>query len=101
MATRLMGDPSGKQVLIVWGCPARGEDVGEAEQFYVRYLRAKKHQTGAYQAACMLFDPTGRRLLGFLYDNRPAGPDPALDADVISFGLVPVEEMAQRTRRSR
>jgi hypothetical protein len=49
----------------------------------------------------MLFDPTGRRLLRFLYDNRPAGPHPALDADVISFGLVPVEEMAQRTRRSR
>lgn len=101
MTTRLIGDPSGKQVLIVWGCPARGEDTGEAEQFYLRYLRAKKHQTGAYQAACMLFDASGKRLLRLLYDIRPTESDPALDADVISLGLVAVEEMAERTRRSR
>jgi hypothetical protein len=92
-ATHLIGDPSGKHVLLVWACLGQGEDVDTAAGELMRYLRAKKHQTHAYQAACMLFDPAGKHLLRLLYDNRSAGPDPELDKEVVRLGLVPIEEM--------
>jgi hypothetical protein len=92
-ATYLMGDPSGKHVLLVWACLGQGEDADTAVRELMRYLRAKKHQTRAYQAACMLFDPTGKHLLRLLYDNRPTGPDPELDNEVVRLGLVPLEDM--------
>jgi hypothetical protein len=92
-ATHLIGDPSGKHVLLVWACLGQGEDVDKAEPELMRYLRAKKHQTRAYQAACMLFDPAGKHLLRLLYDNRQAGSDPELDDEVVRLGLVPIEEM--------
>jgi hypothetical protein len=94
-ATHLVGDPSGKQVLLVWACLGQGEDVDKAAPELTRYLRAKKHQTRAYQAACMLFDPTGKHLLRLLYDNQQAGPDPELDNEVVRLGLVPIEEMSR------
>jgi hypothetical protein len=80
-------------VLLVWACLGQGEDVDRAADELMRYLSAKKHQTGAYQAVCMLFDPTGKHLLRLLYDNRPTGPDPELDNEVVRLGLVPIEEM--------
>lgn len=92
-ATHLIGDPSGKHVLLVWACLGPGDDVDKAETELTRYLWAKKHQTRAYQAACMLFDPTGKHLLRLLYDNRRAGPDPELDSEVARLGLVPIEKM--------
>jgi len=69
--THLMGEPSGKHVLLVWICLGRRESVDQAASRSLRYLRAKKHQMGAYQAACMLFDRSGKHLLRLLYDNRP------------------------------
>jgi hypothetical protein len=45
----------------------------------------------------MLFDPTGRHLLRLLYDNRPVGPDPVLDA--AGARLVPLEEMKRAAPR--
>ena len=92
-ATHLIGDPSGKHVLLVWACLGQGEDIDRAAGELTRYLRAKKHQTRAYQAACMMFDPTGKHLLRLLYDNRPTAPDPELDNEVVRLGLVPIEEM--------
>jgi hypothetical protein len=92
-ATHLMGDPSGKHVLLVWACLGQDEDADTAVRELMRYLRAKKHQTRAYQAACMLFDPTGKHLLRLLYDNRPTGPNPELDNEVVRLGLVPIEDM--------
>jgi hypothetical protein len=91
--THLMGDPSGKHVLLVWACLGQDEDADTAARELMRYLRAKKHQTRAYQAAGMLFDPTGKHLLRLLYDNQPTGPDPELDNEVVRLGLVPIEDM--------
>jgi hypothetical protein len=88
-ATCLLGETSGRHVLLVWACHAPGEDAEAATAYLLPYLQAKKHQTGAYRAACMLFDPTGRRLLRLLYDNRPPGPDPVLDA--AASQLIPLE----------
>jgi hypothetical protein len=95
IATHLLGHHSGKQVLLVWVCLGQGEDIDRAARQLTQYLQAKKHQARAYQAACMLFDPTGKRLLRLLYDNRPIGPDPQLDKEVLRLGLVPIEEMSR------
>jgi hypothetical protein len=91
--THLMGDPSGKHVLLVWACLGRDEDADDAARELMRYLQAKKHQTHAYQAACMLFDPTRKQLLQLLYDNRSAGPNPELDNEIARLGLVPIADM--------
>lgn len=93
--THLIGDPSGKQVLLVWVCLGRSDDVDTATPEWMQYLRAKKHQMHAYQAACMIFDPTGKHLLRLLYDNQPTAPDPELDKDVARLGLVPIEQMTR------
>jgi hypothetical protein len=95
--THLLGETSGKHVLLVWACHGPDEDADTAASYLMQYLRAKKHQTGAYRATCMLFDPTGRRLLRLLYDNRPPGPDPVLDE--AAARLVPLEEMKRATPR--
>jgi hypothetical protein len=95
--THLMRETSGKYVLLVWACHGPGEDAGIAASQLSQYLQAKKHQTGAYRATCMLFDPTGRRLLRLLYDNRPTAPDPALDE--ATARLVPPEKMKRGTLR--
>jgi hypothetical protein len=92
-ATHLIGDPSGKHVLLVWACLGRDEGVDAAASLLMRYLSAKKHQAAAYQAACMVFDPSGKRLLRLLYDNRLAGPDRDLDKEVTRLALVSVGQM--------
>jgi hypothetical protein len=93
--THLMGDPSGKHMLLVWACLGQGEDADTAATELMLYLRAKKHQTQAYQAACMLFDPSGKHLLQLLYDNRPTGPNPELDNEAVRLGLVSIEDMSR------
>jgi hypothetical protein len=93
--THLMGETSGEHVLLVWACHGRDEDSDTAAAYLLPYLQAKKHQTGAYRATCMLFDPTGRRLLRLLYDNRPSEIDPALDE--AASRLVPLEQMKRAT----
>lgn len=92
-----MPETSGKHVLLVWACHGLDEDVDTAASYLMNYLQAKKHQTGAYRATCMLFDPTGRHLLRLLYDNRLPGPDPELDE--AAAHLVPLERMEQATPR--
>src|SRR5207244_6692621 len=71
--THLMGEPSGKHILLVWACHGPDEDADTAASYLLQYLQAKKHQTGAYRATCMLFDSTGRQLVRLLYDNPPPG----------------------------
>lgn len=95
--THLMGETSGKHVLLVWACHGPDEDTDAAASYLMQYLQAKKHQTGAYRATCMLFDPAGRHLLSLLYDNRPPGPDPVLDQAAVR--LVPLEKMKRATPR--
>jgi hypothetical protein len=95
MLTQLMGDFSGRHILLVWACLGREENADKTTKKLKRYLAAKKHQTSAYQAACMMFDPTGKHLLRLLYDNRPVGENHELDKDVERFGLVPIEEMTR------
>jgi hypothetical protein len=58
--THLMGETSGKHVLLVWACHGPDEDADTAASYLSQYLQAKKHQTGAYRATCMLFDSTGK-----------------------------------------
>ncbi|MEV0430403.1 hypothetical protein [Micromonospora sp. NPDC050495] len=95
--THLMGETSGKHVLLVWACRGPEEDADAAVSYLWPYLQAKKHQMGAYRATCMLFDPTGRDLQRLLYDNRPTGPDPVLDQ--AAMRLVPLQEMKRATPR--
>ena len=95
--THLMGETSGKHILLVWACHGPDEDPEAAASYLSHYLRAKKHQTGAYRASCMLFDPSGKHLLRLLYDNRPTGPDPVLDE--AAAHLVPLEKMKPATPR--
>lgn len=95
--THLMGETSGKHVLLIWACHAPDEDADTAASYLTQYLQAKKHQTGAYRATCLLFDSTGRHLLRLLYDNRPAEPDPVLDE--ATARLVPLERMKRATPR--
>lgn len=95
--THLMGETSGEHVLLVWACIGPDEDADTAAPCLSQYLQAKKHQTGAYRATCMLFDPTGRHLLRLLYDNRPTGLDPVLDEAAVR--LVPLEKMKRATPR--
>lgn len=94
--THLMGETSGKHFLLVWVCHAPDEDADTAFAQLTSYLAAKKHQTGAYRATCMLFDPTGQNLLRLIYNNQPLGPDPSLDA---AAGLVPLDKMKRATSR--
>jgi hypothetical protein len=95
--THLMGETSGKHVLLVWACHGSNEDADAAASYLLSYLQAKKHQTGAYRATCMLFDSTGKHMLRLLYDNRSPGPDPALDEAAAC--LVPLEAMKRATPR--
>lgn len=95
--THLMGDTDGRHVLLVWVCHAPDETVDAAASYLGEYLQAKKHQTHAYRAACMIFDPAGRRLVRLLYDNDPVGFDPVLDS--AAAYLVPLEEMTKATPR--
>jgi hypothetical protein len=95
--THLMGETSGKHVLLVWACHGPDEDADTAASYLSQYLQAKKHQTRAYRATCMLFDPTGKHLMRLLYDNRPTGPDPVLDE--ATARLVPVEKMKRAAPR--
>jgi hypothetical protein len=93
--THLVNETSGKQVLLVWACHGLNESADAAAEYLLPYLHAKKHQTSAYRATCMIFDPTGTRLLRLLYDNRPAGPDPVLDE--AAKRLRPLAEMKLST----
>ncbi|MEU8087884.1 hypothetical protein AB0B57_30255 [Micromonospora sp. NPDC049101] len=77
--THLMGETSGKPVLLVWACHAPEEDAGTAASYLMPYLQAKRHQTSGCRATCLLFDPTGRHLTRLLFDNRLPGPDSLLD----------------------
>lgn len=95
--THLMGETSGKHVLCVWACIGPDEDADATAAYLSQYLQAKKHQTGAYRATCMLFDSTGRHLLRLLYDNRHTGLDPVLDE--AAARLVPLEKMKRATPR--
>lgn len=95
--THLMGETSGKHILLVWVCHGPDEVADTAASDLWQYLHAKKHQTGAYRATCMLFDPTGRDLLRLLYDNRPTRPDPVLDEAAAL--LVPPQKMKRATLR--
>jgi hypothetical protein len=95
--THLLGDTGGRHVLLVWVCHAPNEDAEIATSYLQPYLRTKKHQTGAYRATCLLFDPTGKRLLRLLYDNQPVGPDPVLDE--AAARLVPLQQMNRATPR--
>jgi hypothetical protein len=101
-ATHLMPKSSGEHILLIWACLTSDNDDATVSHL-LRYLQAKKHQAGTHRATCMIFDPTGKRLLRLLYDNRPPGPDPALDADLAH--LVPLEKMRPaippRRRRKR
>jgi hypothetical protein len=87
----LIGETSGEHVLLVWACHGPHEDADAATTYLLPYLHAKKHQTGAHRAACMLFDPTGKHLLRLLYDNRPPVPDTEVDESAAH--LVPLQEM--------
>jgi hypothetical protein len=89
--THLIGETSGRHVLLVWASHGPNEDADTAASYLSQYLQAKKHQTSAYRATCMFFDPTGKHLRRLLYDNRPVGPDPALDE--AATRLVPLEKM--------
>ncbi|MEV6522635.1 hypothetical protein AB0M43_11875 [Longispora sp. NPDC051575] len=95
--THLMAEVSGKHVLLVWVCHGLDESADNAASSLVDYLQAKKHQARAHRAACMLFDPTGTKLLRLLYDNRPIGTDPVLDKAVAN--LVPLEKMKRASSR--
>jgi len=101
--THLVHETTGKSMLLVWACHGRNETAETAVGYLLPYLQAKKHQTGAYRATCMVFDPTGTRLLRLLYDNRPAGPNPALDE--AAKRLRPLAEMKRmaphRARHTR
>jgi hypothetical protein len=92
-----MGETSGRHVLLIWACHAPDQDAESAASHLSEYLQAKKHQTGAYRASCMLFGPTGKHLLRLLYYNRPAGPDPLLDEAAAK--LVPPEKMQRPISR--
>jgi hypothetical protein len=96
--THLMGETSGKHVLLVWACHGLHEDADAATSYLLSYLQTKKHQTGVYRATCMLFDPTGQNLLRLLYDNRSPGPDAALDE--AAARLVPLEKMKRASPRT-
>ncbi|NRQ33926.1 hypothetical protein HII36_19020 [Nonomuraea sp. NN258] len=95
--THLMGETSGNHVLLVWACHGPDEDVDTVVSYLMDYLHAKKYQTGAYRAACMLFDASGKHLLRLLYDNRPPQPDPVLEK--AAARLVPLERMARTMPR--
>ncbi|MEC3975801.1 hypothetical protein [Amycolatopsis sp. H20-H5] len=94
--TTLLGDDTGLHMLLVWACLGRREQPAEAAEYLARYLKAKKGQTSAYRAACLIFDSGGQTLQQLLYDNTPveqeAAPEPAA-------GLFPLERMSRRVPR--
>jgi hypothetical protein len=89
--TYIMIETSGKQILLAWACHGLDEDADTAVSYLMPYLQAKKHQTGFYRAALMLFDPTGKQLVRLLFDNQPARSDPSLDES--ASHLLPLTEM--------
>jgi hypothetical protein len=93
--THLIGDTSGKHVLLVWACHGQDEDADTAASYLLQYPQAKKHQTGAHRATCMVFDSTGQHLRRLLYDNRPPGPHPVLDE--AASRLVPLDKVKRPT----
>ncbi len=96
--TYLMGDTTSMPVLLVWVCHGPREDLNSATPYLLSYLQAKKHQTGAHRAACMIFDPTGKYLRRLLYDNRNIGPD--LELDDAAAQLMPLEKMKKESPES-
>lgn len=94
--TTLLGDDTGRHMLLVWACLGRHEQPAEAAEYLARYLKAKKGQTSAYRAACLIFDSRGQTLQQLLYDNTPveqeAAPEP-------TAGLFPLERMSRRVPR--
>jgi hypothetical protein len=93
--THLVGEISCKHTLLVWACHGPDEDPETATSYLLSYLKAKKYQTGAYRAACMLFDPSGQHLQRLLCGNTPSQPDSGLDESVAR--LMPLEQMKRKT----
>ncbi|MFE3317562.1 hypothetical protein [Nocardia sp. NPDC059195] len=91
--THSMGASDG-HVLLVWACLAPDDDLPLLAPHLSEYLRAKKHQTGAHRASCMIFDSRAV-LVRLLYDNSPVVPDAELDC--LAERLVPLEEMNDAT----
>jgi hypothetical protein len=79
VSAHVLLETSGRHAVLIWACQAPGEEQEKASAELLDYLLAVKHQAGAYRASCLLFDPAGKHLLRLLYDNRPPGPDSALD----------------------
>ncbi|QKV74245.1 hypothetical protein [Amycolatopsis sp. Hca4] len=94
--TTLLGDDTGRHMLLVWACVGRHEQPAEAAEYLTRYLKAKKVQTGAYRAACLIFDSSGRSLQQLLYDSTPVDREAVPEPDP---GLFPLERMSQRIPR--
>ncbi|MEV4604977.1 hypothetical protein AB0K15_47495 [Amycolatopsis sp. NPDC049253] len=69
--TTPLGDDTGRHMLLVRACIGRREQPAEAAEYLTRYLTAKKIQTGAHRAACLIFDSRGQTLQQLLYDNTP------------------------------
>lgn len=94
--TTLLGEDTGRHMLLVWACIGRHEEPAEAAEYLTRYLKAKKIQTGAYRAACLIFDSRGETLQQLLYDNTPVERETAPDPNA---GLFPLERMSRRVPR--
>lgn len=85
--TFLAGDGN-DTVLLIWVTLAKTESVASAIRRLRPYILAKKHQMQAATAACMIFgpDPLPRALL---YENKPTGTDPDVDAVIAESNLRP------------
>ncbi|WIX82871.1 hypothetical protein QRX50_19895 [Amycolatopsis carbonis] len=94
--TTLLGDDTGRHMLLVWACIGRREQPAEAAEYLTPYLKAKKIQTGACRAACLIFDSRGQTLQQVLYDNTPVDRDAAPEPNA---GLFPLERMTRSIPR--
>ncbi len=75
-------------VLLIWVTLAKTESVASATRRLRPYMLAKKHQMQAATAACMIFGPDPLPL-ALLYENKPTGSDPDLDAVIAESNLRP------------
>ncbi|MEU1691234.1 hypothetical protein ABZ590_06575 [Streptomyces hirsutus] len=79
--------------VLIWTSVPHPAQRAQIHEFLLGYLRAKKHQMQTARAAGFLIDARSGKVIDFLFDNRPPGPDPELDQLAAEMGLQPTSSM--------
>ena len=87
------GDPASETNTLILSTMAEGDDIQAAAERLAGYVTAKKHQEQTAIGVGLLFRTQDSGIPSVsCYDNRQPASNPALDALVAAYGLVPNSE---------